>query len=620
MTFLSSRREKTKGSIDDSYNKPLDKKKRRKLNKEADTEAEFSRYFMSTKPTKSRGKTSHSRRYQQDRQLSRDEEPPQALVSLPERSFLGFGSCGPNTSMSPAKSPNNRESRSLHRGASRSPTRSTSYLSWSQSRGPSYASPPPDRHQHIEPLQTSKMSNRKRTAPASCKSQHLTPHVSSPGVRATSPKLQNVTSGPPSKQIIANEGPSQTSESRLAVGEWLSSRAKSQKSIDTANFKPDAVQAPRDLEGSIPNDTRPVEADSPRLSSPRHATPAHDVRPLSAQMPISPPHKEQLDDIIDALLRDCNTNLTGSDPIAHATLSSCNLRFTEKPRRPAVTQEYPRTRAHVLINNDYTPEVPRSATDSSRKPSSASLQLASAIDGSRSKHKESVTFSNDPRSLNTGDNRLTSMQYQVDSGNAWNGYDSCYERQQEQADLMPKVATESLAPCGAVQNDFLDPSGETDLSARPSEHVSGRNSIEVQNDVGDPRPYLYMTSPERNEIDSYQQVSHGEWYDDQDVDYRVSYGSGASITNMSHEGLDDGNMVIDHIDDHQGRERPLVRGNDEPETDQHLFTTNMPDIYSSWRPHHLPSSKHGLDAYAPDAHFHDGDSAFSQFWTPHKLY
>ncbi|KAL8764557.1 MAG: hypothetical protein Q9194_006986, partial [Teloschistes cf. exilis] len=80
---------------------PVRKKARRKNDKAADTEAEFSRFFAAVKDQGDRvGETTmYGRRQNVDRprgqrseELERPSLPP---VDLPEKPFLGFGSCGP---------------------------------------------------------------------------------------------------------------------------------------------------------------------------------------------------------------------------------------------------------------------------------------------------------------------------------------------------------------------------------------------------------------------------------------------------------------------------------------------------------------------------------------------
>ncbi len=638
MTFLTSRREKPKDSFEDSSNKRFDKKKLRKLTKVADTEAEISRYFRSAKPTSLDMSVSHRQRYQKGKRRSRDQESPQALVDLSERSFLGFGSCGPNASISPVKSPISRHSKSLRRGVSRSPTRSTSYLSWSQSRGPSYASPPPNTRHHVEPLTSSKLANRKRASPASNRDQHSLPLISPPRVQKISPGTQEAASRPSSKLGNANKDPDQTSESRLALGERLRSREKIQTRINNGTIKLDAAKMPRDIEGSIPDEIHPSEAtkhDSPNLAlptqdraacqsarhEPRREPPAHDVRSFSAQMPIGSPHKDQLDEILEALLRDCNTNVAGSDPASRTKSSHCSFPVGEEKRTPAKIQERLRMPAHAFDTGVCAVEASASASKSSRKPRSASFQMTPAIDDLKSTHassRGSLNYSNRPSSNYYQDPPPIPAQDHVDSRNAWNGYENFYERQQEQVDLMPKAFTGHKAPCEAVQDDSLRPPGETAQGTESSEYVPDHHCIDIRDESDDRRPYLYDTLQKGNNANNNQQVRYGEWYDDS-IDHGASYESGATTPHVSHEDLDNGFMAMDHTNDHQEREQSFSQGADEPEIEDRLFTTNMSEI-SSWWPRHISSSNLTLETYATDARAQDVNSALSKFWTPHKLY
>ena len=620
MTFLNSRREKLENRLDGSSNKSLDKSKRRKLTKAADTEAEISKYFTSAKSANIHEKRSQLQSDPQVRRRSRVDESPQAVVELPDRPFLGFGSCGPNTSMSPAKSLDNRDSRSLHRGISRSPTRSTSYLPWSQSREPSDASPAPKRRQDIEPLQSSKLSNRKRTSPDSRKDRHSVPLVASIGVQTTSPRV-HVPSRPSSKHENANEGPSQNHGSKLAEEEQLKPRDDSQNSIDARKTGPDAGKNSRNIEASIPDNTHLAKAailDDLEIASSSREPPAHDRRPPSAQMPNSPAHTDQLDDILEELRKGCNLSLAECDPTSHPTLSNCDLNVLEKPMIPASTRECLDKPVQAVVSNVYAPEASRLASDSSRKLRSASLQLASSKDGRRSTHtqsKGSLTFDDEVGLGNTADHRSIPTQYQTDSRSAWTGYNNFYERQQDQSN-QPKIFAEDLARCSAVGGSSLELSRGTDLGTGPSENVSGHN---LSDNFGSHGSYLFRASQVGDGDDSYQEASHDGWYDE-NVDHGASYGSRISTLGVSQEDFEDEIVATDHANEHQEREGLLLQEADAQETEHRLLTINVPHTCSWRRPRNGPGSSFGLKAYAADDGVQDVDPALSKFWTPHKLY
>ncbi|KAI4255300.1 MAG: hypothetical protein LQ352_002631 [Teloschistes flavicans] len=119
---------------------PVHKKARQKNGKAADTEAEFSRFFAATKNQGDgvEGTTMHSRRKSvstrmgdRSDELERPSLPP---VDLPEKPFLGFGSCGPGHD-SPALFKASVSGASSHvTGPHRPPSgRSTTCFTWSRS-------------------------------------------------------------------------------------------------------------------------------------------------------------------------------------------------------------------------------------------------------------------------------------------------------------------------------------------------------------------------------------------------------------------------------------------------------------------------------------------------------
>ena len=647
MTFLASRREKPKDSLEDSSKRPWDKKQRRKSTKAADAEAEISRYFMSAKPPSLHVTSSHGQPYQQERRRSRDHESPQAYVDLPGRPFLGFGrfgSCGPNTSISPpippTKIPNNTDSESLRRRDSRSPTHSTSYLTWSQSGDPSYASPPERRHHHVAPLTSSKMSNQKRNSPASHEGQHSIRPISPRRVSKSSSRTQSAVSRPSSKHENAKEAPGYKIESRLATGERLRSGEKIQTHGNSGTIELDTAKIPQNTEDLVLDNTRIAEVathDGSKLVSPPRNQAAcqpsgHEPRcepraphvcPLSAQTPIISPHQDPLDDILEALLRECNTNVALSSPASHARSNHSNIHVPEEARILDRTKEHVLVPAGALVNCAYAPEAPASGSNFFRQRCSASLQQISAHDGPRLAHTPARGSLNPFNRSSLGYTQCyppVPTQSLVDSRNAWNGYDNLFERQREQADLTP-CSREHLSPYTAVPDDLSGQSQETDYAAAPD----GYASMEKGDEFDDYRPKLYKTLQEGDENGKYPGIRHGE-RNDQFVDHGGSHNSGASLFDDSHEACIDGIMVENEVNDDQRKEgnthheQQFAQGADQHELKHQLFTTDIRDTYSSWSPRHVFSRSYGLKRCAADAQVHDVDSALSGFWTPHKLY
>lgn len=639
MTFLTSRREKPKGSFENSSNKFRDTKKRPVLTKAADTEAEFSRYFLSTKFPTLDVTTSRRQRDRQDTRQSHDHGSPQALVDLPERVFLGFGSCGPNTTISPTKSLDNTGLRSLGRGASRSPTVSTSYLTWSESRGASNASPPPDRRHHVESLKSSNLANRKYTSPAPHKAYHSVPPISPAQEQKTSPGGQPTAFRPCSKHKTTNKAPGQNKNSPLAIADQSKLGAKSQSRGDTGTVDFDGAEIPQHINGSIPDVTdrsKTVTHECPGLAStsPKQATRqisghepqrkplGHGLRHMSAQMQIQSPDRDQLDDILEALLKDCNTFVDHSDAASLATMSHPKSHAGEETGLPAEVPEDSCKPAHAFVNSTYTSEHPAPAPSSSQDPCSASPHLVTAIDHSIPIHTpftRSLNVSSRPSLEYPQSYPTRRMHNEMNLVNAWNGYDTIYGRRQESADGMQNTSIGRILPNEAVQDDLVSPSGKFNHYVGPCEQISGCQSAELRDDFDNYRPHSFESPQARSEHDHHQSIWRGEWYD-QPVNDQASNATGRLLLDVSYNGFDDETMALNDAFEYQENEQSLGQRTDEPETEDQRFTTDVSDTYHSRRPCQQVSSKYGLEAPPRNYWVQDDGSAMSQFWTPHKLY
>ena len=583
--------------------------------------------------------TSHRRRDPQDRRQSRDHGSPPALVDLPERPFLGFGSCGPNTTMSPTKSLDNTYSRSLSRGASRSPTASTSYLPWSESRGASNASPPPDRRHHVESLKSSNSANRKYTSPAPHKAHHSVPPVSPAQELEISPGGQRTAFRPSSKQETTNKAPGQNKNSLLAIAERSKLGAKSQSRGDTGTVDLDDAEIPQNINGSIPDVTdrrKTATHDCPGSAStspkqaarqisghePQRKPLDHGLRHISVQMQIQPPDRDQLDDILEALLKDCNTFVDRSDAASLATMSHPKSHAGEETRLPADIPENSRKPAHAFVNGTYTLEPSAPAPSSSKDPCSAKNYLVPAIDHSIPTH---TSFT---RGLNVCSR--PSLEYpqgyppsrvhnEMNLMNAWNGYDTFYGRPQEPADGMQNTSIGRILPNEAVQDDLVSSEGKSDHYVGPCEQIPGCHPAELRDGFDEYGPHSFESSQARSEYDNHQRIWRGEWYD-QPVNDQASNETGGLLRDMSYKGFDDETMALNHAIEYQEKGQSFAQRTDEPETEDQRFTTDVSNTYQSRRPCQHFSSKYGLEAPPNNDWVQNDDSAMSQFWTPHKLY
>lgn len=638
MTFLNSRREKPKDSIRDPSNKPSDKKKRRLSTKEADAEADFSRYFLSAKPTTAEVDTSHRQRNSHEKRRSRNHDSPQACVDLPERPFLGFGTRGPNTSTSPEKSPVNRDSTSLRRGDPRSPTQSTGYLTWSQTQGPSQASPPPDRRRHFEALESSKFSNRKGISPSPPKAQHMLLPVSPHRIQTTSPGAQGSASRPPSKHENPNQAPRQNSISQSAIEERLISREKSKTRGDAVTIEPNAAQASQYINGSIPDVTSLIEAathgcadtvlptldQAPFQSSghePRQKPPAHNLRRDSAQMQINTRHHDPLDGILEALLKDCRTNPARRDTDCRNTMGHRDFHVREEKRLPVGTHQDSPNPASTFVDSINTTVPLISASDSSRGPCSTNPLLATAHVESMYTHtlsRGSLDASNRASLGYNGGYPSSQVHNHTDAENTSNDYDALYARQNEQADVVLQSLIGHPLPNRAVQDDLVGMFGKSDPGVGAREQTLGRYSAELRDGFDDHRTDSSKLLQEENKINNAH-VACGEWYD-QHTDYQASNESGESIFDVSYRGADNEVISVNDADDYHAEGRSFAQTVDEQEIESQRFTTNVSNTSHSWQPRNRFSGTYGLEACPTRTWVQEVDSALSGFWTPHKLY
>ena len=640
MTFLASRREKPKGSFEDSSNKIWDTKKRQMLTKVADTEAEFSRYFLSAKSPSLDVTTSHRQRDRQDMRQSQDHGSPQALVDLPERPFLGFGSCGPNTTISPAKSLDNTDSKNRNCAVSRSPTASTSYLTWSQSRGASNASPPPDRRHQVKPLKSSDLANRKYTSPAPHKAHHSVPSISPSQEQKSSPEAQHAAFRSCSKHRTTNKAQGQNNKSPLTIAEGSKSGAKSQSRGDTGTVDFDGAEIPQIINSSIPDFTdlsKSATQDCPESASttlkqaarqfsghePRRKPLGHGLGHMSAQMQINPPNRDQLDDMLEALLKDCNTFADRSDAASVATSSHLKSHAGDETRIPAEILEDSRKPAHAFVNGTYTSEPSAPVPSSSKEPCSAKSQLVPAIDDLIPTHTpftKSLNIPSRPSLEYPHGYPPSRMHNELNLMNAWNGYNSFYGRQQEPADGMQNNSIGRILPNEAVQDDLVSPLGKSYHSVGPCEQMPGCHPTQVRDGFDGYGPHFFESSQVRSEHDNHQRAWRGEWYD-QPVNDQASNELGRSLLDMSYVGYDDETMALNHAIEYQEeKEQTFAQRSNEPETEDQRFTTDVSDTYHSRRPCQHVSSKYGLETPPNNDWVQDDGLAMAEFWTPHKLY
>ncbi|KAM0804099.1 hypothetical protein BDR22DRAFT_644975 [Usnea florida] len=614
MAFLASRRERPKDAFKDSSTRPSDKKKRRQSTKAADTEAEISRYFLSVEPTSLNATTSLDRKRQQDERNGPDHESPQAFVNLPNTPFLGFGSCGPNTSISPAKVSE------IRRGDSPCPTRSTSYLTWSQSEAPSYASPPPHRPHRAMRSKVSASSDPKCTRSISHKSQHSTQSGGRARVQPTSTETDS-----------RHENPVEVLERfhkpRLANEEGLESKEKTSNQDDTGNNKFDVANSPPQIQEPVPDkvdtakvdehgDPKPAISPTDQVSQqssgpePQFGPQAHAARSLSTQSPVISPHKDSLDDILDALLKDCNTKVAVSNLASCATSSHPNFCNDEAFTLSKIQE-------HLCMP---AVEASASMSNSARRPLSETLQYASTNDGPMSTHIPSrgrVSSSHRPsQGYTLYDRAYPSIptQNQTGSTNAWTGYDTLYGRQQKQAESTRETSTETVLPYTTVRDNLSDPWRENNNAAVPDMYPQDVDIMDVGDILDGHSLDFYESLQGRNEDSVTQETGYGEW-DDQLDDYGAP-----DIFDESYKGHDTELMAENNFSTcDQGALNATYERSPAQLSHQHV-SRNIPDTHFSWRPHQNFGRKEDVESCAADAQVNEADPALADFWIPHKLY
>ena len=580
---------------------------------------------MSAEPTSLNVTNSLGQKRQQDKRKAPDHESPQAVVSLPDTPFLGFGSCGPNTSISPAKVSDKR------RGDSPCPTGSTSYLTWSQSEAPSYASPPPNRPHRAKRSKISTSSNQKCTSSASHESQHSMPSGCRARVQPTSIETHSRHEYPV-KALERDDKP------RLANEEGLGSREKSSNQDDTGNNEFDVANGPPQIEEPAPDKVDSAQVDKhgdpkPAITpkdqvnwqssgpEPRFEPQAHAARSLSTQLPVISPHNDSLDDILDALLKDCNTKVEDSNPAFCATSSHPNVCIDEEASTLDENQEHLCMPAHAFVNRVSPVETSASVSNPSRRPRSVVFQYASTHDDSISAHipsRGNVSSSHRPSQGHTWYDRgypFIPTQNQTATTNAWTGYDTIYERQQQQAESTPEASTEAVQHYTAVRDKLSDPWRETNNAAVPDMYTQDVDVMEVGDKIDGHSLDFYETLHGRNEDSVHQEIGYGEW-DDQLGDY----GAPETIFDESYDGHDSGLMAENNFSAYdQGELNATCERSPAQLSNQHVIG-NIPDTYFSWRPHPMFSRKEDVESCAADAQVNGADPALADFWIPHKLY
>ena len=655
--FLRSRRAQPEERTSHVDNMIPGKKTRQKSTKAADTEAEISRYFISAKASSRDASRAQKQSHQQEaqRQPPNQDSPP-AFIDLPNKPFLGFGSCG--VSISPVRELDSRALESLERRLTGSPTGSTSYFTWSQSGIQSQASLQRG-GDNVVPLETSRYPNCRRRSPGTADAKKSKPPHSSPKARIlsrgyrdaatrTTPPSQHCshapnpasTPGPPKDKRSGLDGDSRE-HGKIAEAS-LNNRDQPPEPMEATSVR-DSVgdKAPRQIESALhkplPKDTiRSFELMRGNEGDERdpHGSMAGCVQNLA-----NPPPPSPLDTVLERLLQE---NKNGA-------IIDGRLNGVKSPGRPDSDPD------STLSPHGSPPMLPQHTNFRSHtgKACNASLPLEyvatglASVDGHTQQHHNSTNRDSTaqksphiilrhsmrpPSKHSTMDyvvDRLQSSQRStVDSRSAWNGYNTIYERQQHGEGHVPIERQACMADYNDMKGrSLLQPSSLEDTSAY-GVHGPGNRPMRMKTPFNDHLPCLF---------EGQDLLHDGNVYADQGAlqtsDWAGKPYSDSTWNSMEEPSLfepNPGDHSIDHDSasyhrhTHAGCHNALELTIDRPTFEHRSFAADTPadtrtlplNFASSFNSEHSASRQHTAIAAEDQSH----DQGLSNFWTPHKLY
>lgn len=597
MSFLNSRRPKPAEIAAHSVIRPAEMTKRRKSTQAADTEAEISRYFTSKKaPEQDRTDRRCEPNQRESHRRSRTRDSPPDFVDLPGTPFLGFGSCGA-ASASPAKRLGSPALRDLERRLTRSPTLSTSYLTWSQSGAPSQGSSrllkdkvmpmassrclnPVSREADSSGLALSSSHVEKDLFEKHCTRISVTPERNA---RSRSGNLQGRSPQPKARNSGGIEERNQAHDSDK-TGQH--SEQESQRSVEDTSQR---IQAPRSPHlhpfnsASPPADGILANRDEPNAkvkANPRHS----DMRVESGINP--------LDTALEALLRDARPAVRKVKEITPGTTESVLKHTKDLENTPAdQTHPHPRTSSsgqgalplagsgwehehsiradgpHIRYDVPYS----RPGHDMELSKTQRSMHSTSGPSSRSSSRRKCRDY--------TPELPLSPHGRGIDLRSAWNGYGDIYQRQQIGLPTAINHYQYSADHNGVNDGDYGMPD---DSLSPPRQHPA---SYLVDHTGSAFYERHGMLPPAHSRIEEEAYLADGAW-GDAERNISAEHDTAFSAERLAHS----------YEDRYQGYDifqQPHYRT--EPTT-----VTRRPAILSS-----MPI----VEEMAP-----------SGFWTPHKLY
>lgn len=634
MTFLNSRRERP-----DDVPKPASSKKKRKASKAADTEAEISRYFKGAKvadqdtPGPSGDKTKHD----ENRQVRRHHSPP-PLVDLPDRPFLGFGSCGVN-SVSPMKMAREQDARynpSLSPRDTFSPSRSTSYLTWSRSGTPAERSDQRNRTE-VQVLHSSRHSKRGRSSTSR--------EIKYPKAHTPCLKHDSLT-----KECVRELDSAEVAGGALGISNSLTElsnaqRSKSKKEVedqqDARHAKNDGYQQQiekRLLQVPIPNSTHEIKhqldscgtiglARRIMQDKAENEQPAREaiIGPRSIDSGLRDPQEiNPLEAALETLLQNCKPQTT--DNVLTSASWPADL-VTDVPSAFGQSDSplYPANK--VDSQAIYFPSTSRLASpafriDSITEPTSIFSQRGHIYKSPRSPKSGLSLSTTALHALHTRQSTRPSPQYpdpsrnlQANSRSAWNGYETIYERQ-KRTEIVGLEGLKVYSPYVLVSHEDLrnlDPPAEDDNMV--IDHVHGLYTAE---DEGQDES-AYFKHASVGDYDMEDQEQHHGYsnavYDDRQAD-RDDLHSGESYAAADPDIVD---QLYEEKVQSYGQDRTLYR----PDYEESIKDVPTCSLRSTSKPAcGIIDGRQDVVEQRFEHFLEDqgDDMALAGFWRPHKHY
>ena len=425
MKFLNSRQAKPAEPVNHRSNQPTKKMTRRKSEKVADTEAEISRYFISTVPSQSQGAHRRQQKQKESAKKTRILDAPPPFIDLPNTPFLGFGSSGAN-SASPVKRLSSPALRDLEEKLGRSSRHSSSYLTWSDSGAQSKSSKH-SQEDTVTPLKPLGLRSQNAGSLGSRGTPTLRPPNSFPDVnKALFGGGGTITSLAPEKTPTVKSGHGAGRSPQMAIrqpGKRFVADERQEIEQAKVNGKGGA-QCPKEDAAPVnqifPSSNR--AQNSPRVLEFQNTTSS----PSLVTAPKNQSFNGPLHDALETLLGELKAGRTVG---------------VQQTPVPQATSDHARNSEALVTDNTARAPNASSRGSTGHQPPSASSKDSTSVPSRDNRRPDSRRLAMSPLLRNTvallgpPPNTIVSKtpashDSRGDAKNAWVGYDSVYERQQ----------------------------------------------------------------------------------------------------------------------------------------------------------------------------------------------